>query len=132
VGKVIDSSILVAMERGELHLEAVLREHRDERIAISTVTASEMLHGAYRLKGSKRVATEAFVEALLLALPVLPFDLMSARVHAKLSAELAASGNTIGDRDLMIAATALVANHEIVTRDTRSFPRIPGLRVVHW
>ena len=132
MGKVLDSSILIAMERGELELAAALKEHRDETVAISAVTASELLHGAFRLKGARQAATEAFVHNVLRSLPVLSFDLKSARIHARLAADMAAGGNTIGDRDLMIAATALACGSELVTRDRRSFPRVPGLRVVHW
>ena len=32
----------------------------------------------------------------------------------------------------MIAATALANGHEVVTRDLRSFPRVPGLKWVKW
>lgn len=132
MGKVIDSSILVAAERGQLDLAAALADHRDEAFAISAVTASELLHGVHRVARAKRAATEVFVEGILERLPILPFDLRSARVHARLWAEAVASGNTVGERDLMIAATAVAWGHEVVTRDRRSFPRIPGLTVVHW
>ena len=132
MGKVLDSSILIAMERGELELAGALEEHRDETVAISAVTASELLHGAFRLQGARQAATEAFVHNVLRSLPVLSFDLKAARIHARLAADMAAGGNTIGDRDLMIAATALAHGSELVTRDRRSFPRVPGLRVVHW
>jgi tRNA(fMet)-specific endonuclease VapC len=132
VGKVIDSSVLIAGERGELDLALAFGEHRQETFAISAVTASEMLHGIHRLKGFRRSSTEAFAEEMLGFLTVLPFDLSCARIHARLWAESASQGNTIAMRDLMIAATALSRDYEIVTRDRRSFPRIPGLRVVHW
>lgn len=132
MGKVIDSSVLIAGERGELNLAAAFGDHPKENFAISTVTASEILHGVHRTKGSMRGTSEAYVESLLAKLIILPFDLKCARVHANLWAESASTGNSISMRDLMIAATALAGNHEIVTRDKRSFPRIPGLRVLHW
>lgn len=132
MGKVIDSSILIAAERGHLDLAAALHDHRDDTFAISAVTASELLHGVHRVAPSKRATTEVFVEGLLERIPVLPFDLRSARVHARLWAEAVAGGNTLGERDLMIAATALAWGHAVVTRDRRSFPRIPGLTVLHW
>jgi len=58
-------------------------DHGDELFAISAVTASELLHGVHRVSAAKRGSTEAFVEGLLERLPVLPFDLISARVHAR-------------------------------------------------
>jgi tRNA(fMet)-specific endonuclease VapC len=132
MGKVIDSSVLIAGERGHLDLTAAFGDHPKENFAISAVTASEILHGALRVKGARLATTEAFVESILSTLTILPFDLKCARIHAHLWAELASKGSEISMRDLMIAATTLAGNHEIVTRDKRSFPRIPGLRVVHW
>lgn len=132
MGKVIDSSVLIAAERGQLDLRAALADHRDETFAISAVTASELLHGVHRVPVAKRAVSEAFVEGLLQRLPVLPFDLLAARVHARLWATLLAKGQPVGERDLLIAATAVAHGHAVVTRDERSFPKIPGLDVLRW
>lgn len=133
MGKLIDASVLIAAERGQLDLAAARRQHAREPCAISAVTASEMLHGTHRLKdGGKRARQQAFIENILSQLPVLPFDLLAARVHARLWAELAASGRSVGERDLLIAATALSRDYGVVTRDERSFPRISGLSIERW
>jgi len=65
-------------------------------------------------------------------LPIVAFDLVAARIHARVWAELATKGSIVGERDLLIAATAMAHGHAVATRDERSFPRIPGLSVVHW
>jgi tRNA(fMet)-specific endonuclease VapC len=52
-----------------------------------------------------------------------------ARVHASLWADLAKRGIAVGDRDLMTGATAIAKDYAIATRDERSFPKIPGLKV---
>ena len=133
MGKLIDSSILIAAERGLLDLDVQLADHRDEPFALSAVTASELLHGVHRAHDAeRRVQRERFVEGLLQRLPVLPVDLSVARVHAVLWAELAAKGIAVGERDLLIGATAVAHAYELVTRDQRSFPRIPGLVVLRW
>ncbi|HEY7725460.1 MAG TPA: PIN domain-containing protein [Anaeromyxobacteraceae bacterium] len=127
----LDSSVIVAAERGRLDLDAVLAGREDEDVAISTVTASELLHGVHRAAGrGRRAAREAFVERVLAVLPAIPFDLVAARVHARLWAELAARGAAVGAHDLVIAATAIATSRKVATRDLRSFPRIPGLAVV--
>jgi tRNA(fMet)-specific endonuclease VapC len=129
----IDSSVLIAVEKGKLDLEAVLRNHGSERVAIATITASELLHGVHRAATpEQRDRRAAFVEQLLSSLPVLPFDLVAARAHARLWAELAARGSTVGTHDLLIAATAIAAGGAVATRDQRSFPRIPALTVHLW
>lgn len=132
MGQVIDSSVLIAAERGLLDLGAALGDHRDETFAISAVTASELLHGVHRISSRKRAATEAFVEGLIERLPVFSFDLRSARIHARLWADAAVRGDRIGERDLLIAATAIAHDCGVITRDERSFRRIPGLTVTRW
>lgn len=120
-------------ERGSLDLDQLLNQSADLELAISSVTASELLHGVHwASKKSQKAHREAFVERLLEVWPVLPFDLTAARMHARLWAGLAAKGVSIGSHDLMIAATALANGLALVTRDKRSFPKIPGLKVLYW
>jgi predicted nucleic acid-binding protein len=108
-------------------------EAEDEPIAIAATTASELLHGVHRLKGAvARTRAERFVERLLDAIPVVPFDIDVARVHARLDAELSASGASVGAADLMIAATAVWLDYRLATRDLRGFPKIEGLDIVKW
>lgn len=132
MGQVIDSSILIAAQRGQLDIRAALADHSDESFAISAVTASELLHGVHRVSATNRASTEAFVEGLLQHLPVLPFDAVCARVHARIWAELLSKGSAVGERDLLIAATALAHGYGVISRDERSFPRIPGLAFARW
>jgi predicted nucleic acid-binding protein len=129
----IDSSVLIAAERGKLDLPARLAEHATEEFAIAAITAAELLHGVHRAgTAAQRARREVSVERLLATLPTLPYDLVVARVHARVWAELAARGVNIGAHDLIIGATALAAGYGVVTRDVRSFPKIPGLSVTRW
>jgi predicted nucleic acid-binding protein len=133
VGILIDSSSLIAVERGELDLEAALHNELDEEVAIAAISASELLHGIHRLKGGmKQAKAERFVERLLDTVPVIPFDLDVARVHARLGAELAAKGAAVGAHDLIIASTAVSIDYAVATRDVRSFARITGLALKRW
>jgi predicted nucleic acid-binding protein len=129
----IDSSVLIAWERDRLNLESRLADYAEEEFAISAITASELLHGVHRATTpARRSQREAFVEGLLSRLPVVSFDLVTARIHARLSAELAAKGTLVGPHDLLIAATAMAKGHKVASRDERSFPNIPGLSLVRW
>jgi predicted nucleic acid-binding protein len=133
VGALIDSSVLIAAERGQLDLEGLLLDRGDEDFALSAVTASELLHGVHRAEtDARRGRREAYVEALLAAFPVIPFDLAAARMHARLAARAAAGGVSLGAHDLIIAATALAKDLGVVTRDARSFPRIAELSLIRW
>jgi predicted nucleic acid-binding protein len=132
VGVLIDASVLIAVERGGLDLDALMRQEADLEIALASVTAAELLHGVHRAEGKRRALREAFVERLLEQLPVIAFDLVAARVHARAWAELARAGVSVGERDLLIAATAMAHGFAVATRDQRSFPRIPALSIVRW
>lgn len=133
MGTLIDTSVFIAVERGELGLPQLAGEDDDEMVAMAAMTASELLHGVHRLKGAvARARADRFVEHLLATVPIIPFDLDVARVHARLDAELSAAGKAIGDADLQIAATAVWLDYRIATRDLRSFPRIDGLDLVRW
>jgi predicted nucleic acid-binding protein len=131
VGTLIDSSVLIAAERRTLVLEGVLSGHGEEPVGIASITASELLHGVHRAATTaQRQGREAFVERLLAVLPVFPFDLVTARIHASLWADLAAKGESVGSHDLLIGATAIALGYGVATRDRRSFGKIPGLEVV--
>ena len=130
MGLLIDSSVLIAVERGQLRADTVAGAARpEEPVAIAAITASELLHGVHRLAGARRVRTERIVTAWLAELPVVPFDVEVARVHATLAAQHRRCGRPVGSHDLMIAATAVHLDYRVATRDRRSFARIDGLAV---
>lgn len=132
MGILIDTSVLIAAERGQLSLEPLLARLGDTDVAIAAITASELLHGVHRQRGAGRARSEALVERLLDRLPVVEFGLPAARVHATLAADLASRGVAVGAHDLLIAATAVLLDDAVATRDLRSFQRIKGLSVLRW
>lgn len=131
MGVILDTSIIVAGERGTIRLDAMLESLGDEAVAIAAITASELLHGAHRgVDAGVRARRAAFAEALLDLVPVLPFGVPEARRHAQLWAELLAAGTMIGPHALLIAATALARGYSVATVSQREFERVAGLTVV--
>ena len=70
------------------------------------------------------------VEAILQKLPVIDFDLTTARRHAVLWADLQTRRQLIGPHDMLIAATALERGHELATLNHDEFARVQGITVV--
>jgi tRNA(fMet)-specific endonuclease VapC len=104
------------------------RGREREPIAISAITASELLHGVHRAGDPRRQARRAqFVEAILARLPVVEFGLEAARTHAQLWAEPVTRGRAVGAHDLLIGATAIAMDFQVATANARDFGRIPGL-----
>jgi len=133
MGVLIDSTVLIAHERGRLDLSEKLARHEDEEFFISVITASELLHGVHRAQDSQtRTRRSALVEAVLERFPILQVDLATARIHSRVWADLASAGLVIGPHDLWIAATAVAHRLVLVTANLREFRRVPGLVVEEW
>lgn len=125
---IIDTSVLIAAERGRFDLDGFLTQAGDVAVAISAVTASELLHGVDRAHTARaHSARSQFVDDILDAFPVIPFGLAEARVHSRLWAQLTKSGKTIGAHDLFVAATAVSLGSSVATLNRKEFTRVPGL-----
>jgi tRNA(fMet)-specific endonuclease VapC len=130
MGFLIDTSVLLAAERGRFSLTDLARSLVGEPMALAAITASELLHGVHRaIDPAIAEKRSRFVEYMLGIFPVLPFDLETARVHAGLWAALQRGGQTIGAHDLIIAATARAAGYGVITTNSTDFQRVPGLTV---
>lgn len=127
----LDTSVIVAGERGTLRLEAMLASLGEEPVAIAAITASELLHGANRgADAGVRARRAAFAESVLDLLPVLAFGLTEARRHAQVWADVLAAGGLIGPHAMLVAATAMAHGYGVATMSERELARVPGLRVV--
>ena len=133
MGTLVDTSVLVEVERGHLDFETAMSGDGDDTMATATICAAELLLGLHRLPNPlARSRAERVIESILKECVILPFDLAMARVHAQLAADLRAKGTPVGAHDLIIAATAIALDYRVATRDLRSFPKIQGLNVVRW
>lgn len=125
--QLIDTSVLIEVERGALPMEPLVREEK----AISVISVSELLHGVHRATpDSRRMRRQAVVEQILGAVEQIPIDTEVARVHADIWAGLEASGEIIDAHDLWIAATAVTHGMELATVNRQHFERIPGLALL--
>jgi len=129
----IDSSVFIELERLQRPLATLEERTRKEPVYITSITASELLHGVHRADTAvRRGIRESFVEMTLQRLPILPFDLDVARVHARVWADLRRRGVSIGAHDTIIAATALHLDLTVLTHNERHFGRVPDLRLLVW
>ena len=127
---ILDTSVLIAAERGTLRFEAFLLTLGEQPVAIAAITASELLHGCARATNAgTRARRAAFVEGILGLMPVHAFGLPEARRHAELWAELVRGGTPVGAHDLMVGATAVARGEPLATLNRAEFSRIPGVRL---
>ncbi len=136
MGLLIDSTLLVRAERktqtpAQL-VEELISRWGDAELALSVMSAGELFHGCWRADTpARRARREEFVEAVLAAIPAAPITLEVMRVFGQVDAALSTAGTRIPTSDLLIAATALARDDQVVTGDPRHFDRVPGLTVLH-
>lgn len=111
---ILDTGVLIAIERGKLDVDAVLGV---DDAAIAAITAMELLVGVERADEAHRQARAVRVEAILSSLPVEPYNVGIARVHARLAVEAMAKGRARSANDMMIAATAASTSRILLTAD---------------
>lgn len=81
----IDSDILIGIERNDEDIVAWVSAREDAAVFLSIISASELIHGVYRAKSlAIRAKRRAFVESVLASLSILGIDLATARCHADL------------------------------------------------
>lgn len=131
MGLILDTSVLIAAEKGVFALPALFTAHAEEPFFIAAITATELLHGVERADSApRRKKRAAFVEAVLEDFEPIDYDLPVARRHAALWAALEKKGRRIGPYDLLIAATALQHDLALVTLNRAEFSQVPGLRLI--
>jgi predicted nucleic acid-binding protein len=130
VGIVIDTSALVAIERGTAEWPAALG---GEPAVVPAAVYGELLVGAEMAASPARAtARRAKIDALLARAPLVDFGAAQAERWAILYASLSRAGQLIPANDLAVAATALELDFSVLVGppDEAHFRRVPGLRVV--
>lgn len=134
MGLLIDSTVFIHAERNRQSPEELVRDilarFGDVELALSVMSAGELLHGCWRADTPARRARRGeFVEAVLAAIPAITITLPVMRVFGEVDARLTATGERLPTSDLLIACTALSRGDEIVTGNRRHYDRVPGLVV---
>ena len=131
MGTVIDTSVVVAMERALLEPGSVNLETLPRDCVIPAIVLMELRVGALLADTeARRFARERFASDLREAFPVGAFGAAEAGVAADVLVALRRRGLSIGERDLLIAATALTGGHSVMTLNIVEFQRVPSLVVL--
>jgi predicted nucleic acid-binding protein len=132
VGLLIDTSALVALERGPEGWEGgVAAALGDEPAGVPAIVYAELLAGVQLADSPARaVAQRAKVGAIVARVPIVEFDAGAAERWAELFGLLQRQGAHIPSNDLMVAATALHIGFGVLVGPSGEshFTRVPGLR----
>ena len=100
------------------------------KMSVSSISIFESQFGL--AKSSNPGHSREFLQKLHQRSQLLPLDKPSTAHAGRLRACLAALAQPIGPYDLLIAGTVLAHNLTLVTRNTREFERVPGLKIENW
>jgi predicted nucleic acid-binding protein len=129
MGLILDTGVLIRLEREPAAVDFSTYERAYGEAFISVATCSELLVGVHLANTEPRqVRRAAFVEAVFKLFRPLPFDLEVARVHAHLVSSLGRRV-TLGALDLIIGATAIRHGFPVLTTNSNDFRRMPGCAV---
>lgn len=98
-------------------------------LALSVIVLAEREFGV--TKGTSAHARLVLAE-LAQTLPVIEFTREDCVHYAAIRHDLEACGQGIGPMDTLLAAQGLRLGATVITRNTREFARVPGLRVESW
>jgi tRNA(fMet)-specific endonuclease VapC len=130
MGIIVDADVIIGGEKGTFDLRSWTASRPNDFFEIAAVTVAELWHGVERASGAHKAKRRRYVEAILSAVPVVPYTEQTAFEHARLWAELESAGKMIGYYDVVVAATALERGHAVATFNTRHFSQVKGLTVI--
>ncbi|MEI8242878.1 MAG: PIN domain-containing protein [bacterium] len=128
----VDANVLCEPTKPQPEMRVVewLRRHETE-LAIDAIILGEIRFGINLLPvGARRRHLEHWFEEGVRRVHCLPWDAASGLRWARLLADLRAAGLAMPIKDSLIAATALVHELTVATRNTRDFKNA-GLKVAN-
>ncbi|MBO4368616.1 MAG: type II toxin-antitoxin system VapC family toxin [Desulfovibrio sp.] len=105
-------------------------KYRAGDICLSSVTVAELEYGVKKSAEPER--NTSVLEAFLLPLEIVPFDIMAAQAYGIIRADLERRGQIIGSLDMLIAAVAISRKCLLVTHNLKEFSRVEGLAFETW
>ena len=124
----LDTNVVIGLSKGISKLEQKIHQQDPADVGLSVIVLHELYFGAYK---GRRVT--ANIEAIAdLKFDVVDFDKEDARHAGEIRAILAARGRPIGPYDVLLAGQAMSRDLTLITRNTREFSRVQGLRIEDW
>lgn len=126
----LDTNIVIYVIKRRPPEALVVFNRHHGRMAISSITLAELIHGAEKSMDPPRNLT--VVEDFISRLTVLPYGMKAAQHYGQIRAELEKIGQPIGVNDLHIAGHARSEGLTLITNNQREFERVPGLLLGNW
>jgi tRNA(fMet)-specific endonuclease VapC len=127
---ILDADVIISGEKGVFDLQRWLVSRAEDQFELAAITIAELWHGVERASAGHRAQRQRYLEAVMGALPVVPYTAQTAYHHVRIWATLESAGKTIGPYDLIVAATAFERGGIVATFNKRHFSQVKGLAVI--
>jgi tRNA(fMet)-specific endonuclease VapC len=127
---ILDADVVIRGEKGTFDFRSWVSSRPNDQFEIAASTVAELWHGVERATGAHKAKRLNYLKAVLDLLPIIPYTEATAYEHARIWAELEATGKMIGFYDVIVGATALERGSEVATFNKRHFAQIRGLTVI--
>jgi len=120
----LDSDIVIDFLRNKKEvIKKILELENKEKLSTTSINIFELLVGFLEL--NKIEESYKFVKNL----KILSFDFEAGEKASSIFKELKNKGTLLDPLDLFIASIAITNNESLLTRNTKHFERVPGLRL---
>ncbi|GGN09486.1 nucleic acid-binding protein [Dyadobacter beijingensis] len=129
----LDTNICIHYLKGHFDLKKKVHQIGRINCYISEITIAELLYGVENSSPARYEENLKRVRGFELAFSsqTLP-TITGFSLYAREKARLRKSGRNVGDFDLLIGATSLRYNLTLVTRNTKDFIHLAGIRLENW
>jgi tRNA(fMet)-specific endonuclease VapC len=126
-GMLLDTSVVIAHLRRQLNIMTLTSP--SEPLFLPLIALGELYKGAEKSPRSEhnRKIVDDFLQIAVLLYP----DITTAKIYARIAADLESKGQIIPENDIWIAGVALECDMPLATRDVH-FQRVAGLTVIQW
>lgn len=122
----VDTDILI----DHLRRKKAVQEQILDNGTLSIITLGELIYGAYKSVHPHKALITLKEDLHILDFEIINLNEITIAEFGKIKAELELKGERLDDFDLLVAATAIVNNLILVTRNRNHFKRIKGLKMV--
>ena len=125
----IDTNIIIYSRKGSSIVNQWFSENKNIPMFISSITYAELLYCAYKSKNVEKNLIVVEKTCSLFNMVDINADVI--RIFAREKSRLSLKGVTVDDMDILIAASALYMNLDLVTNNERHFKVFPDIVLVN-
>ena len=134
ISYLLDTNIVSELAKAQPNIEVLQKFYKaQQEIAIPSIVWHELRFGWLKMpEGQRKQHISAFLHDVVSLIPILDYDAHAAKIHAEIRIQTQNIGMNIPFVDGQIAAIAMAQGLILVTRNTKDFQAIDGLRLVNW